>query len=67
MSSLPAIQLPRSMKRAGVKTVCAVESVILDSDMKLKNRHWYVTFTNREITLLTAQVQHRSAISPRGV
>jgi len=65
MSSLPAAQLPRSMKRGGVKAVCAIESVISDSDMKLKNRHWCVAVTDRKMTLLTAQVQHRSRLSAR--
>jgi hypothetical protein len=40
MSSLPATQLPQSMKRDGVKPVCIVESVLSNEDMKLKNRHW---------------------------
>ena len=41
MSSLPANQLPKSMKREGAKPVCIVESVLGNTDMKLKNRHWY--------------------------
>ena len=41
MSSLPATQLPISLKRDGAKPVCAVEALLKDNDMKLKNRHWY--------------------------
>jgi Tfp pilus assembly protein PilW len=67
MSSLPAVQLPRSMKRGGVKTVCAVESVISDSDMKLKNRHWCVAATDAKMTTTdcsgTTSVPHTSALS----
>ena len=40
MSSLPADQLPRSMRHEGVKPVCQVESAIDEGSMKLKNRHW---------------------------
>src|SRR5436190_4922852 len=43
MSTLPAHQLPRSMTRGGAKLVCAVESVLGDVELKLKNRHWYNT------------------------
>lgn len=41
MSSLPANQLPRSLKRDGARAVCAVESLLKSQDLKLKNRHWY--------------------------
>lgn len=41
MSSLPAYQLPKSMKSHGVKPLCSVESILDRGDMKLKNRHWY--------------------------
>ena len=44
MSSLPAYQLPRSMKGHGVTPLCSVESTLDRADMKLKNRHWYVPF-----------------------
>jgi hypothetical protein len=44
MSSLPAYQLPKSMKGHGVTPLCSVESVLNHEDMKLKNRHWYVPF-----------------------
>jgi hypothetical protein len=40
-SSLPAYQLPRSMKYEGARTVCTVESLLSEHDLKLKNRHWY--------------------------
>jgi hypothetical protein len=42
MSTLPALQLPRSLKREGVKSVCHIEATIDHRDMKLKNRHWCV-------------------------
>jgi hypothetical protein len=41
MSSLPAYQLPNSMKSKGVKVLCSLESVLDRADLKLKNRHWY--------------------------
>lgn len=41
MSTLPAAELPRSLKKEGAKSVCAVESVLSHRDMKKKNRHWY--------------------------
>ena len=41
MSSLPANQLPSSMRREGAREVCAVETVLSPEDMKRKNRHWY--------------------------
>jgi len=41
MSTVPSEHLPRSMKHDGAKTLCDVESVLNDVDMKLKNRHWY--------------------------
>jgi hypothetical protein len=41
MSTLPASELPRSLKKEGSRSVCAVESVLSDRDMKRKNRHWY--------------------------
>jgi hypothetical protein len=41
MSSLPVSELPRSLKKEGAKSVCAVESVLSYRDMKKKNRHWY--------------------------
>lgn len=43
MSSLPASQLPRSLKKDGARAVCAVESILKQQDLKLKNRHWYNT------------------------
>lgn len=43
MSSLPANQLPRSLKKDGARAVCAVESILKQQDLKLKNRHWYNT------------------------
>jgi hypothetical protein len=41
MSTLPVAELPRSLKKEGAKSVCAVESVLSHRDMKKKNRHWY--------------------------
>ena len=41
MSTYPSNQLPRSLKWPGAKAICAVESVVQEKDMKLKNRHWY--------------------------
>ncbi|KAK5112470.1 hypothetical protein LTR62_004227 [Meristemomyces frigidus] len=41
MSSLPARQLPQSMKREGARVICAVETKLRSTDMKRKNRHWY--------------------------
>ena len=41
MSTLPANQLPQSMRRDGAKEVCAVEAILHPRDMKRKNRHWY--------------------------
>ncbi|KAH0173608.1 hypothetical protein KCU67_g1193, partial [Aureobasidium melanogenum] len=41
MCSLPAAQLPKSIKHHSVKSVCHIESVLDPLDMKLKNRHWY--------------------------
>lgn len=41
MSSLPEAQLPHSMRRDGVREVCAVEAVLNPYDMKRKNKHWY--------------------------
>ena len=41
MSSLPISELPRSLKKEGAKSVCAVELVLSHQDMKKKNRHWY--------------------------
>jgi hypothetical protein len=64
MSKLPATQLPISMKRDGVKTVCTVESVLSDGDMKLKNRHWFVPSTYAQKGALTVQVQLWSSVSP---
>src|SRR5436190_17208288 len=43
MSNLPAHQLPRSMSRGGAKLVCAVDAVLGDVELKVKNRHWYNT------------------------
>lgn len=41
MSALPADRLPRSMKQAGAREVCGVETILHPRDMKRKNRHWY--------------------------
>jgi len=41
MSSIPAYQLPKSMKSQNVKPLCSLESVLDRGDLKLKNRHWY--------------------------
>ena len=41
MSSLPANQLPQSLRREGAREVCAVETILNPRDMKRKNRHWY--------------------------
>jgi hypothetical protein len=41
MSTNPATQLPQSLRGQGAKAVCAVQSLMNDKDMKLKNRHWY--------------------------
>jgi len=40
-SSLPAHQLPRSMRHGGASIVCSIETVLHARDMKRKNRHWY--------------------------
>ncbi len=40
MSSLPSIQLPKSMRGDGVRPICALESILGGGDIKLKNRHW---------------------------
>jgi hypothetical protein len=41
MSTLPAAELPRSLKKEGAKLVCTIESIFSHQDMKKKNRHWY--------------------------
>ena len=41
MSNFPASELPRSLKKEGARSICAVESVLSYRDMKRKNRHWY--------------------------
>ena len=41
MSTLPAHQLPSSLRRDGAREVCAVEAILSPQDMKRKNRHWY--------------------------
>ncbi|TKA82165.1 hypothetical protein B0A55_02029 [Friedmanniomyces simplex] len=41
MSSMPANQLPRSLRHEGVKQVCTVETVLDTVDMKRKNNKWY--------------------------
>lgn len=41
MSTLPASELPRSLKKEGSNSVCSVESVLSHQDVKKKNRHWY--------------------------
>lgn len=41
MSTLPDHMLPQSMRRAGAKEVCGVETILNPRDMKRKNRHWY--------------------------
>ena len=41
MSTLPASELPQSLKKEGSRPVCAVESILSEGDMKKKNRHWY--------------------------
>ena len=40
MSTLPANQLPRSMKHPGAKSVCDIEFELSAADMKTKRR-WY--------------------------
>lgn len=41
MSTLPANQLPSSLKSDQAREVCAVEAMLNPRDMKRKNRHWY--------------------------
>lgn len=42
-SELPEWQLPKSMRhgRDQVRTVCNVDALLDDINMKVKNRHWY--------------------------
>lgn len=41
MSTLPAKQLPRSLKQKGVTEVCRLEALLEREDMKRKNSRWY--------------------------
>lgn len=41
MSTLPAAQLPTSMRRGGAREVCAVTTVLTNRDMQRKNSRWY--------------------------
>jgi hypothetical protein len=71
MSSLPAYQLPNSMKSQGVKLLCSLESVLDRGDLKLKNRHWYALFLSPILVdscyLNKSQVQHWPAVLPRRI
>lgn len=41
MSTLPTMQLPRSMRFEGVKPVCTLETVLDGCDMKRRNQKWF--------------------------
>lgn len=41
MSDLPVRQLPRSLKQAGAREICNIETILNPRDMKRKNRHWW--------------------------
>ncbi|KAK5119541.1 hypothetical protein LTR85_007369 [Meristemomyces frigidus] len=41
MSTLPAAQLPSSLRREGVREVCSVETVLHTTDLRRKNHRWY--------------------------
>lgn len=41
MSTLPAKQLPRSLKQKGAVEVCQLEASLKREDMKRKNSRWY--------------------------
>jgi hypothetical protein len=62
MSTLPADQLPKSLKNAGynVKEVCDVDANLDGTDMKTKNRHWY----NRGLKYLRADFDVKTVIGP---